>query len=83
MSYESPRVAGRALPARLSRLVRQCCRRAVSHVRALGFWLTVGLPWLLLGLVFGGYVTSEPVAFVTLSAVAVLCAVVGRNHGNQ
>jgi hypothetical protein len=52
-------------------------------VRALGFWLTVGLPWLLLGLVFGGYVTSEPVAFVTLSAVAVLCAVVGRNHGNQ
>lgn len=80
MSYDGSQFARRALPAKLSVLVRGCCRGAAAQMRAFTFWLAVGLPWLLLGMAFGGYVTSNPGIFTGLSSVTVLCAVAGRNY---
>jgi hypothetical protein len=61
-------------------LLRRCCRGAIARVRACLFWLAVGLPWLVLGLVCAGYVTSNPVAFTALFGGAVLCGVVSRDY---
>lgn len=81
MSYDRSTIARRARRTGLSVLVYRFCRGVAVRARAATFWLAVGLPWLLLGLVAGGHVTSSPAAFAGLLAVTVLCGVVGRNHG--
>jgi hypothetical protein len=80
MSYDSSGVARRRLPARLSMLLRRCCRGAVVRVRACAFWLAIGLPWLVLGLTLGGHATSNTTAFATLFGATLVCGVAGRNH---
>jgi hypothetical protein len=80
MSYDGPYIARRSLPTKLAAVLRRCCRGAALRVRAVTFWLAVGLPWLLLALTVGGYVTVNPGAFAGLFAVTTLCAVLGRNH---
>jgi hypothetical protein len=84
MSYDSSGGTHRVLPGRISVLFRRCCRRAFGRVRActfwLAFWLAIGLPWLVLGSVLGGYATGHPFGFTALFGVTVLCGVVGRGH---
>jgi len=68
------------LPGRISVLFRRCCRCAFRRVRACAFWLAIGLPWLVLGSVLGGYATGHPFGFTALFGVTVLCGVIGQGH---
>lgn len=82
MSNDGSHIARDTLLRRLLVSLTRWCERVTALVRAVTFWLAVGLPWLLLALVFAGYVTSAPVRFAGLSAVTVFCGFVGRTHGS-
>jgi hypothetical protein len=68
-----------ALRTGLSGLAR-ARHRVTVRVRAVCFWFAIGLPWLVLAGVLGGYVTSAPAGFAGLCAVTVLCVFLGRDH---
>ena len=54
-----------------------------NRLRAVSFWLAVGLPWLLLAGLLGGVVTSRPVVLAALVAVTVLSAFAGHEHATE
>jgi len=80
MSHDGPHLGRYTLQTALSGLAWRFGSAAVARVRAFSFWLAVTLPWLLLGLAVGGYVTSYPELFAGLFAATVLCAFLGRDH---
>lgn len=54
--------------------------RTTRRLRAVSFWLAVGLPWLVLGLVASGLALRRPELLGGTVAATVLCALGGRNH---
>ena len=49
-------------------------------VRALSFWLAIGLPWVLLALTLSGGVSQQPMLFAGLLMMTLLCALVGHDY---
>jgi hypothetical protein len=65
----------------VSHAVARCVTGVRDRLRAVSFWLAVGLPWLLLAGLLGGVVTSRPAVLSALVAVTVLSAFAGHEHG--
>ena len=61
----------------------RCVTKLRDRLRALSFWLAVGLPWLLLVGLLGGVVTSRPAVLGGLVTVTVLSVYTGREHATE
>jgi hypothetical protein len=55
----------------------------LPRLRALAFWLAVGLPWALLAFVLAGYASQRPVLLAALLTGSVLCSVAGQDYAHR
>jgi hypothetical protein len=76
-------LSGRTSGVALSHAATRFLTGIRDRLRALSFWLAVGLPWLLLAGLLGGVVASRPVVLAALVVVTVLSAFAGHEHATE
>ena len=76
MSVDTPRFRFPTLPTALSGVVA----RTVNWMRAVAFWVSVTLPWVVIGLVISGRLFAHLELFAALLSGTVCCAFLGRNY---